>query len=406
MNNSLTLSPALPRTTPLPTPIVPPLSRNTRTVLKLLEGIEDGLLELRLPDAAHQGFGTGRQAATLDVHDERLFSRVLARGDIGFAESYLAGEWDSPDLPGLIALLARNRSALGRAVRGSWSGVLAARLRHLFNRNSRAGSRRNIMAHYDLGNDFYRLWLDPTMTYSAALFDGVESLEAAQIKKYLRILERLQPQAGQRVLEIGCGWGGFARLARQLGLDYTGLSLSPAQLDEAGRRVSGADFRLQDYRDTSGRFDHIVSIEMFEAVGERWWPDYFATLARTLDPAGRAVVQTITIRDDLFPDYRKGTDFIQQYVFPGGMLPSRSEFRRQATRQGLAVADEFAFGLHYARTLALWREAFETVWPQIAPLGFDDHFRRLWRFYLAYCEAGFLVGDLDVVQFELVHRPA
>jgi cyclopropane-fatty-acyl-phospholipid synthase len=342
----------------------------------------------------------------LHVHDEALFGRVLARGDIGLAEAYLDGQWDSPDITGLLALLARNRDVLAQAIYGSWRPLLAARLRHSFNRNSRAGSKRNIMAHYDLGNDFYRLWLDPSMSYSAAIYreqdDG--SLLAAQHAKYRRILDRLGARAGQRVLEIGCGWGGFAELAVREGLELTGLTLSPAQLDWARQRVPQADLRLQDYRDTSERFDHLVSIEMFEAVGERWWPAYFATVARALKPGGRAVIQSITLRDDLFAAYRRGTDFIQQYIFPGGMLPSPSAFRRTAERQGLRVTDEFAFGRDYARTLAEWRAAFEAHWPRIAPLGFDETFRRLWRLYLGYCEAGFLAGNIDVVQFELAHR--
>ena len=382
-----------------------PLGPDARTVFRLLENLQGGMLELRLPDGALASFGKGVPGAVLEVNDEAMFGRVLARGDIGFAEAYLDGQWDTPDLTGLLTLLARNRDGLGRALYGQWSGLLAARLRHLFNRNSRAGSKRNIMAHYDLGNEFYRAWLDDTMSYSAALFSSVaDTLETAQVAKYLRILDRLQAQSGERILEIGCGWGGFAAVASQLGLPMTGLTLSPAQLAWAQQRVPEADLRLQDYRDIKEKYDHIVSIEMFEAVGERWWPTYFATIARALQPGGRAVIQTITIRDDLFAAYRKGTDFIQQYIFPGGMLPAKSEFRRQAGRQGLIVRDEFAFGLDYARTLALWREAFEANWPRIAALGFDDSFRRLWRFYLAYCEAGFRAGSIDVVQFELGHR--
>lgn len=384
-----------------------PLVPSSRTLLCLLESIEGGTLEVRLPDRAALDFGAGLPVAALQVHDEALFARILARGDIGFAEAYLDGQWDSPDLAGLLTLLASNRNALRRAVYGDWRRLLAARLRHLFNRNSLAGSRRNIMAHYDLGNDFYRLWLDRSMSYSAALFDGRDiGLEAAQAAKYRRVLDRLQALPADRVLEIGCGWGGFAEIAARCGLDVTSITLSPAQLHWARRRVPEADFRLQDYRTVRERYDHVVSIEMFEAVGERWWPDYFATVRNALRPDGRAVIQSITIRDDLFVDYRKGTDFIQQYVFPGGMLPSRAEFRRQAARQGLAVRDEFAFGRDYARTLALWREAFEARWPQIAALGFDERFHRLWRFYLAYCEAGFRAGSIDVVQFELAHAAA
>ena len=383
-----------------------PLARDTRTVFELLEKLSGGLLEVRLPDGSCALFGEGESGVTLQVHDEAMFSRVLARGDIGLAEAYLDGQWDSPDVTGLLALLARNRDALNKAVYGSWRQLLAARVRHWFNRNSREGSKRNIMAHYDLGNDFYRAWLDSSMSYSSAIYrpedDG--SLPAAQHAKYRRILDRLQAKAGDSVLEVGCGWGGFAELAVQDGLQVTGLTLSPAQLEWAKNRVPQADLRLQDYRDTQEKFDHLVSIEMFEAVGEQWWPTYFSTVARALKPGGKAVIQSITIRDDLFAAYRRGTDFIQQYIFPGGMLPSREAFRKAAERQGLQVTDEFAFGLDYARTLAEWRAAFEANWPHIATLGFDETFRRLWRLYLCYCEAGFLAGNIDVVQFELAHR--
>ena len=381
------------------------LRRDTRLVFALLEKIRGGLLEVRLPDGARFLFGEGEPGVTLQVNDEAVFGRVLAKGDIGLSEAYLDGEWDSTDVTALLTLLARNRDALRDAVYGSWRQLLSARLRHWFNRNSRAGSKRNIMAHYDLGNAFYRLWLDPGMSYSSALFNGNpnQPLQAAQDAKYRRILSRLAAEPEQRVLEIGCGWGGFAEMATGDGLAVIGLTLSPAQLAWAQQRVPSADLRLQDYRDTAERFDHVVSIEMFEAVGERWWPTYFRTVANALKPEGRAVIQSITIRDDLFAEYRKGTDFIQQYIFPGGMLPSRAEFRAQAARQGLAVRGEFAFGVDYARTLALWRDAFDARWPQIAALGFDEPFRRLWRLYLSYCEAGFLAGNIDVVQFELAH---
>ena len=383
-----------------------PLARDTRQVFELLEHLRGGLLEVALPDGSRAVFGDADSGGILlEVDDEAMFGRILARGDIGLAESYLDGQWRSSDLAGLLTLLADNREVLQRAIYGAWRPLLMARLRHWLNRNSRQGSRRNIMAHYDLGNEFYAQWLDPTMTYSSALFAGGEaSLAAAQTAKYGRILERLQATPGQRILEIGCGWGGFAEAATGHGLALTGLTLSPAQLAWAQRRVPSADLRLQDYRDVNGRFDHIVSIEMFEAVGERYWPAYFRTLARCLKPQGRAVVQSIVIRDELFASYRRGTDFIQQYIFPGGMLPSPSVFAREAGRQGLCVRDAFAFGADYARTLALWREQFEARWPQIAALGFDETFRRLWRFYLAYCEAGFRAGNIDVMQFELAHR--
>ena len=382
------------------------LARDTRIVFELLEKLQGGLLEVRLPDGSSALFGDGEAGITLHVHDEAVFSRVLARGDIGLAEAYLDGQWDASDVTGLLSLLASNRAVLKKALYGSWRQLLAARVRHWLNRNSRAGSKRNIMAHYDLGNDFYRLWLDETMSYSAAIYrpedDG--SLATAQAAKYRRILHRLQAQPGQKVLEIGCGWGGFAELAVQAGLQVTGLTLSPAQLAWAQQRVPAADLRLQDYRDTQEQFDHVVSIEMFEAVGERWWPSYFQTVAKALKPGGKAVIQSITIHDGLFAAYRKGTDFIQQYIFPGGMLPSRSAFCRAAAKAGLVVRQEYTFGLDYARTLAEWRQAFEANWPQIQQLGFDETFRRLWRLYLCYCEAGFKAGNIDVVQFELAHR--
>jgi len=381
-------------------------ARDTRLVFELLENVHGGMLEIRLPDGSSQLFGEGEHGVTMNVHDEAMFSQVLARGDIGLAEAYLDGHWDSPDVTGLLTLLTRNHQALKKAIYGSWRNLLAARLRHWLNRNSRTGSKRNIMAHYDLGNDFYRLWLDPGMSYSSALYRAVDAgdLESAQRAKYRRLLRRLHAEPGQSVLEIGCGWGGFAEIAVEEGLQVTGLTLSPAQLEWARKRVPEADLRLQDYRDTSERFDHIVSIEMFEAVGERWWPTYFRTIAQALKPGGRAVIQSITIRDDLFDGYRKGTDFIQQYIFPGGMLPSRSAFRAAAAKQGLTVHGEYAFGKDYARTLAEWRHAFENNWPQIAALGFDEQFRRLWRMYLSYCEAGFLAGNIDVVHFELAHH--
>ena len=396
LNHSMTLSrPASP-------------ARDTRVVFSLLENLRGGLLEVRLPDGSSALFGDCEHGVSLHVNDEAVFSRVLARGDIGLAEAYIDGQWDSPDITGLLMLFAANRDVLRKALYGSWGQLLLARIRHWMNRNSRAGSKRNIMAHYDLGNDFYAQWLDSTMSYSSAVYRQTDdgSLAAAQEAKYRRILDKLQASPGQSVLEIGCGWGGFAELAVQQGLALTGLTLSPSQLEWAKKRVPAADLRLQDYRDTQETYDHVVSIEMFEAVGERWWPSYFKTIARALKPEGRAVVQSITIRDDIFPAYRRSTDFIQQFIFPGGMLPSRSAFRAQAEKQGLVVREEFAFGLDYARTLAVWRTAFESNWSQISTLGFDEPFRRLWRMYLCYCEAGFRAGTIDVVQFELAHSHA
>jgi cyclopropane-fatty-acyl-phospholipid synthase len=381
------------------------LSRDAKLVIQLLDKIQHGRLELRLPDGTCQVFGEGEHGVSMHVHDEVMFSQILARGDIGLAEAYIDGAWDAPDLTGVMTLLAKNRDALRTAVYGRWQSLLMARIRHWLNNNSKTGSRKNIMAHYDLGNDFYKLWLDPSMSYSSALYRAVDdgNLETAQRAKYRRILRRVGAQPGQHVLEIGCGWGGFAEMAVADGLKTTGVTLSPAQLAWAQKRVPEANLLLKDYRDIGEQYDHVVSIEMFEAVGERWWPSYFKTIKKALKPGGRAVIQSITIRDDIFGEYRKGTDFIQQHVFPGGMLPSRSAFRAAAAKQGLTVHSEYAFGLDYARTLAEWRVSFEEKWPEIAAQGFDETFHRLWRMYLCYCEAGFLAGSVDVVHFELDH---
>lgn len=380
------------------------MRRDTRLLFDLLEPLQHGVLEIRLPDGTFRLFGRGEPVAHMQVRDEAVFSRIMARGDIGLAESYIDGLWDSPDISCLVALLARNRAVLKSTIYGQWHRLVTARMRHLFNANSRRGSRRNILAHYDLGNAFYAQWLDETMSYSAALYSpDATNLKSAQLNKYRRILDKLQASPGDRVLEIGCGWGGFAEMAAERQLKVFGVTLSPAQLAWARKRVPGAELLLRDYREIGEQYDHIVSIEMFEAVGEHWWPTYFDTVKNALRPGGKAIVQSITIRDDLFASYRRGTDFIQQYIFPGGMLPSRKAFRHAAARHGLQVREEFAFGQDYARTLAEWHRRFEERWPEIAALGFDDRFHRLWRMYLGYCEGAFRAGNVDVVQFELEH---
>lgn len=395
--------------------------RAARLVLSMLDQLAQGELTLRLPDGSVRRFGAGTPRAAIRLDDWRVFEATLARGDVGFAETWIDGSWHTDDLAGLLSLLVANRDALDRAVYGSWLGRIAGHLRHLLNRNSRAGSRRNIHAHYDLGNDFYRLWLDPSMTYSSAIFDDdapageaeaagpreADPLRAAQHAKYDRILDRLGLAPGASVLEIGCGWGGFAERALGRGLRPTGLTISTEQHAWARKRLAGprgeprAEIALRDYRDEQGRYDGIASIEMFEAVGEAYWPAYFETLERCLKPGGRAVVQTITIDDALFERYRRGTDFIQQYVFPGGMLPSPSRFRALAGEHGLQVTDAFAFGLDYARTLRIWRERFMARLPEARAQGFDERFVRTWEFYLAYCEAAFAHGNTDVVQFTM-----
>ncbi len=386
-----------------------------RYALRLLARIESGTLAVQFPDGQCAAFGGGRPRAQIRLANWRVFDAVLNSGDIGFAESFIAGDWTTPDLVPLLALFARNRGAVERFVYGSFWGRLAYRLRHLRNRNTKSNARRNIHAHYDLGNDFYALWLDPSMSYSSALF-GTRApapiapaddarLLAGQHAKYARVLNELQLTPGAQVLEIGCGWGGFAEVAARAGHAVTGLTLSPAQLDYARARLQRqglrAELRLQDYRDVRGRYDGVASIEMFEAVGEAYWPTYFATLARCLKPGARACVQTIVIADELFERYRRGTDFIQQYVFPGGMLPSRHAFEQAAARAGLAVVDRLPFGRDYAITLASWRARFAARLQDVRALGFDERFIRIWDFYLAYCEAAFAEGNTDVIQYTL-----
>ncbi|MBR0567853.1 class I SAM-dependent methyltransferase [Azoarcus sp. L1K30] len=380
------------------------LPRPTRLALEMLNRLEGGALAVELPDNRHLRLGHGPLVAHLRVRDHAVFDEALARGDIGFAESYMDGDWDTEDLTGLLTLLSSNRARLQDAIYGRVLRLIRHRLTHLLRANTRTGSRRNIEAHYDLGNDFYSLWLDPGMTYSAALFAYPdESLAAAQLRKYRRILQQLAPRPGQIILEVGCGWGGFAEVAAtEFDCRVLGITLSPSQLAFAlERAIRGGfsdrvQFELCDYRDVKGRYDHVVSIEMIEAVGERFWPTYFGQLSALLKPGGRCVVQSITIADHLFARYRRGTDFIQRHIFPGGMLPCPQSVRRQAARAGLEIVDDFGFGPDYGLTLARWREAFDARAAEIADLGFPQRFLRMWRFYLAYCEAGFRAGDIDV----------
>ncbi len=380
----------------------------TRLALELLDGLRGGALAVDLPGGQSVRVGRGALVAHWRVRDHAAFEAVLARGDIGLAEAWMDGLWDTERLAPLLRLLAANREALGDAVHGRALRLLAARAWHLLRANTRRGSRRNIEAHYDLGNDFYALWLDETMTYSSALFASAdEPLADAQRRKYRRILERLGAQPGQSILEIGCGWGGFAEVAAtEYGCRVHGLTLSPSQLAYARERArtGGFDelarFELRDYRDVDGAFDHVVSIEMIEAVGERYWPEYFSRIARLLVPGGRCVIQSITIADKLFERYRRGTDFIQRYVFPGGMLPSPAAVARHAAATGLQARGDFAFGHDYARTLAQWHARFDAREAEVRALGFPERFTRMWRFYLAYCEAGFAASDIDVHHYE------
>jgi cyclopropane-fatty-acyl-phospholipid synthase len=385
-----------------------------RSVLRLLERLRHGTLSLQLPDGTQRRYGNGEQpAASLVLHDWSVFGATLKSGDIGFAESYMDGLWSTNDLAALLRLFLRNRQDLEEVIYGSWLGSLFYRLRHLFHRNTKTNSRKNIHAHYDLGNAFYRLWLDETMNYSSAWFDGQldGDMVQAQQAKVRRALRLAGVQPGHRVLEIGCGWGALAEMAvTEFQARLTGVTLSTEQLTWGRERMSNlgaaaaarADLRLQDYRDIDdGPYDAICSIEMVEAVGREYWPTYFASVARLLKSGGRACVQSIVIDDRLFDRYVQSTDFIQQYIFPGGCLPCPAEFRRQAQAAGLTVVDELPFGPDYAETLRRWRHQFMAERSRILQLGFDERFMHLWEFYLAYCEAAFDEASIDVVQYTL-----
>jgi len=385
-----------------------------RAVFRVLGKLSIGRLHVQLPDGSTAQFG-GRDSAgphgAIRLVNWNVCGAALKSGDIGFAESYIAGDWHTPDLAALLRLFIANRDAIEAVVYGSWWGSLLYRAKHLLHRNSRRGSRKNIHAHYDLGNPFYRLWLDETMNYSSAWFNGdrTQSLPAAQRAKVLRALDECGLEPGQRLLEIGCGWGALAEAAATArGAQVVGVTLSREQLAWAQSRIAAAratdrvDLRLQDYRDiTDEPFDAIASIEMFEAVGLEYWPSFLATLRDKLKPGGRACLQSITIRDDLFERYVRGTDFIQQYIFPGGLLPSPSEFRKAARAAGFEVINELAFGLDYAETLSRWRQRFLAEERRVRRIGFDTRFIRTWEFYLAYCEAAFAAGNTDVMQFTL-----
>ncbi len=370
-----------------------------------------GELDITLPDGRTLRFGAGAGPhAHIIVRDWRFARRALAGGDVGLAESYMAEEWDTPDLSAVLELFAMNFDALGEVARGNPVVKAVNGVRHMLNANTKTGSKRNILAHYDLGNAFYARWLDATMTYSSARFTGPgQSLEEGQIAKYQGIADQLQLRPDQHVLEIGSGWGGFAEYAAKTrGAKVTGVTISDAQYEFARKRIFEAglaervDFRLMDYRDIDGRYDGVASIEMFEAVGERYWPVYFQKIHDVLAPGKRAALQIITIDDSMFQRYRRRADFIQRYVFPGGMLPSIPRLRQETAAAGLAWDQSVTFGHAYAQTLSEWAKRFLTAWRDIKGQGFDERFRRLWTFYLSYCEAGFRTGRIDVGQFALV----
>lgn len=382
-----------------------------RLFLSLLERIRVGHLVLVMPDGQQRVFGDSHAApgARLELRDWRACGAILRKGDIGFADAWRAFWVDTPDLAALLRVAIRNERALQRTVYGGWLSQVWYGLRHRLRPNTRLGSRRNIHAHYDIGNAFYALWLDPSFTYSSAVFDGQfqTSLEEAQHAKYQRIIDTLGLRAGMHILEVGCGWGGFAIHAARQGIHVHGVTISLAQLEFAQMRVAEArlsdwiHLELRDYRTLTGQYDGIVSIEMFEAVGEKFWPAYFRILRERLVPGAQALVQTITIDHTHFAAYRASSDFIREYIFPGGMLPSPQRFIAAAKRAKLAAHVSLSFGRDYAETLRRWRDAFEAQLEAIRAQGFDETFVRTWRLYLAYCEAGFDEGRTDVMQFVL-----
>ncbi len=382
-------------------------SHAMRLLLGFCERLPQGQLSVTLPDGETRLFGPGGTPhAAVTFHRDRIARRMLMKGMLGFCEAYLDGDWTSPDADALFRYALENQAALQPALRGKGWLRLARHVGHLLRPNSRTGARRNIRAHYDLGNDFYARWLDTSMTYSSALFERPdEPLEAAQQRKYAALAEKLRLQPDQRLLEIGCGWGGFAEYAaREHGCQVVGITISEAQAAYARERIAKAglndrvEIRLQDYRDVPEHYDRVASIEMFEAVGERYWPVFFNALRDRLVSGGRAALQIITIDDQMFPSYRRGCDYIQAYIFPGGMLPSLAALRDQLSSSGLHLDGMQAFGRSYAETLKRWNRRFQDAWGDIAREGYDQRFKRMWEQYLDYCAAGFAVGTIDVVQ--------
>ena len=378
----------------------------------LLRNVKSGQIQLALPDGEILTFGRKSPdgPAVLKVHKMAFFNRTFRQGAMGFAESYMDGEWSSPDLAKLLILLNSNMTMLQQSIGKNRFTQWINRIIHILRPNTREGAKRNIHAHYDLGNEFYALWLDATMTYSSALFrDSQQTLRDAQNEKYRALAASTDIGPDDHVLEIGCGWGGFAEFtAREIGCKVTGITISNEQLAFAKNRIAMAglqdkvDFKFCDYRDLTEKYDRIVSIEMFEAVGESYWPTYFDQVHACLKPGGKAGLQIITIAKERFDSYRKKTDFIQRYIFPGGMLPSPERLDGEFANADLKLVAREDFAADYARTLAEWRHRFLEVWPEVQALGFDARFRNMWEYYLAYCEAGFTTRSIDVSHFALM----
>lgn len=391
------------------------LPRYFAPVFEAAQKMQNGILDFKLPDgrtfrARAKGAGP---VAVINVHDPDVFSRLIREGDLGFSEAYIDGGWSTPDLQAFMDLIHADNDELYDGFRGIAFVRAFEKFRFWLQSNSKRQAKKNISHHYDLGNDFYGEWLDDTMTYSSAKFDtGQESLENAQIAKYASMVDLMGVKPGDHVLEIGCGWGGFAEYAaKERGLKVTGLTISNEQLVYAQDRMKRlgledqVELKLQDYRDEQGLYDGIASIEMFEAVGERYWPTYFNVVRERLKPGARATLQIITIQDKRYEIYRKGVDFIQKYIFPGGMLPSPTVLRQQVENAGLSVSSSIEFGESYSQTLRRWYDVFNDRWDAIKTMGFDDRFRRMWNFYLCSCAATFHSGNCDVTQIT-VKRPA
>ncbi|WP_022722737.1 cyclopropane-fatty-acyl-phospholipid synthase family protein [Rhodopseudomonas sp. B29] len=384
------------------------LPRMVRLAFSFGAKLRRGTLDVTLPDGRRFRMGGEEPgpAAEMRLHSYSFAGRLINGGDIGIAEAYLNHEWDTPDLTEFLYLFCVNHEMIQAMLADNPLMRLVQMVRHWFNRNTKRQAKKNIYAHYDIGNEFYSAWLDPSMTYSSALFEPhTNDLTAAQINKYKRLAEAIDLRPGQSLLEIGCGWGGFAEYAaKTYDVRIVGLTISREQRDFAQARMQNAgladkvEIRLQDYRDERGHYDRIASIEMIEAVGEEFWPKYFSQLRDRLKPGGLIGIQAITIQDKFFEAYRREVDFIQRYVFPGGMLPSPGVLKSLGEKFGVPVVRERIFGEDYAKTLTVWRDNFRDAWPKLKPLGFDDRFRRLWEYYLAYCEAGFLSGNIDVRQ--------
>ena len=388
--------------------------RQVRFLLTILSHLHCGRLTLTLPDGSQHQFSGALSGpeSDLTIHTELALRRLLHDGKMGFCEAFMDGEASSQSLPTLIELAVLHDKYLEDALKTNIFRQAGLRLFHMLRRNNKLGSAKNIAYHYDIGNSFYEAWLDPTMTYSSAVFDSeTDDLTTAQLNKYKRLAELADIQPGDRVLEIGCGWGGFAKFVSQhIGAHVTAITISQAQfayaeasLAEAGLQ-NKVDLKLMDYRDLQGRFDKIVSIEMFEAVGQAYWPIYFDTISRMLKSGGRAVIQSITIDHDAFQSYRDQPDFIQRYIFPGGMLPSMPMLQTPVAQAGLELVAENGYASDYARTLQEWRARFLAAWPALAGDKFDNRFKRMWELYLAYCEGGFRAGMIDVKQILLMHK--